>query len=116
MFLAFIAVVSLGLLWHSFSQDHIKTRHIVVCGFLTRVSQARMGPICDYQFTYMGNQYKASGVGCTTQTKKNFDHGIRNVLIAFSPNDPWEKEILETNDDFEKYRITQNDTVGLFCR
>lgn len=116
LFFLFIVVISVIYIGYKRNQNRVKINHIVICGVIESIESGRGGNwLMTYSYVYMGKTYKRGSVFCNNHTHNRYEEGQKYILIAIDKNDFSNSSLIETTEDFEIFRISKSDTMGLKC-
>lgn len=96
----------------------ISNNHFVVCGSLLKITSGNFDSagvelfFCDYIYN---NNIIEANKPCKPITAHKFDSGFHNILIAVDKNNPRLNILLEDPEDYTRFKITHEDTLGVKC-
>ncbi len=92
----------------------IKKSHHVVCGKVLSITGFGSTLPIWYEYYFNGQKYSFNK-SCKPPTKKRYESGIKDILIAIENGNSENNYLIEDEEDFAKINIIPSDTLGLNC-
>lgn len=93
----------------------LRKNHLVVCARIRSIVESK-GSHVSFEFPFNGKIITDNYGTCTDKTAGKFYRGeLYYILLVVSKDNPLVNNFLEDYEDFEKYNITTQDTLGVLC-
>ncbi|HTB51800.1 MAG TPA: hypothetical protein VK718_03420 [Ferruginibacter sp.] len=104
-------------LWGTYNQRAtLRKNHLVVCARILSITISRGSNHVNFEFLYNGKIINDNNGTCLDRTMSMFHNGeMYYILLVVSKSDPYINDFIEDQEDFKKYNISTQDTLGVLC-
>jgi hypothetical protein len=100
--------------------EKLNKDHIVLCATISSAKYEGEGRgggrnIINYSFIYNTKKIEIVHNYCTLLTLSNYENGVNKILVVVLKSDPYVNALLENSDNYYKFNISQQDTIGVLC-